>query len=140
MLDWLTALLTALILGSVWFRVGRESCRLLLAAIQLKRHGIHKTGEVIGFEESADSEGYRYFAPIIVFSYQGKQWQFVSQIGSDEKSLAGTYINIIHDPLTPEVAEVDSFAALFSGPVLGLAVPAIGGLLTVGFVIQKLLT
>ncbi|WBA42823.1 DUF3592 domain-containing protein [Hymenobacter canadensis] len=138
-MHWLVIILLMVLLSRMWLRSFNEALASLKRAIRLKRYGVHKTGEIIGFVERVDEEGDRWFRPIIAFSYQGKQWQFVSELGDGENGLVGAYVRVIHDPLTPGVAEVDSFMALFGGPVLGLVILATCVVLAVGYVIHELL-
>jgi hypothetical protein len=136
---WFLGMLVVLVFGKTWLKGCREGFVSLKSATRLKRTGVHKTGEIIGFEECVDKEGDKWFYPIIAFSYQGRQWQFTSQVGYDDKGLAGAYVRVIHDPLTPNLAEVDSLMALFGGPVLTLFFQILFLVLAAGYAIQEFL-
>lgn len=137
---WLLIALLPFLLNKMWLPGCKEALASLQSAIRLKHHGVHKTGEIIGFVERVDEDGDRWFRPIIAFLYQGKQWQFVSELGDGEKGLVGAYVRIIHDPLMPAVAEMDSIMALFGGPVLLLVFHVAFVVLAIGYAIQKFLT
>ena len=92
--------------------------------------GVSTQGTVIDLVVNRSSDS-RTYSPVVVFQNEaGKQIEFKSQVGSSSPDYSrGDKVEVLYLPESPEQAKINSFLALWGGPLI------IGGLGSIFFLI-----